>query len=475
MYTALNANQKGLDITGQNIANVNTQGYTRQELNLSAIPASYGDYQYSEPFSAQVGQGVNVDSVTQTRDSFLDSQYLKQNSADSTLNTSLSALTDLENVFDETNTNGLNATLSDFKSKLQSFSSNVSSVEDANLLRSSAQEVTQVLNQYADEINTIQSQQLSNLSGVVGDTNNILNQINKLNSQISNQKLNGETPNELLDTRHVLLDKLSGYLNITVENETDGSVSIKTGDKTLLDSQNKTVNTMKLDSNTYPVSIESSTDGSIIPISEGQMKGQLQVLNGLGSYAASGQDTYNGIPYYRQSLDDFAKSFSTAFNNLNSEDGITPKPLFIGDNSGNITASNIKIASGWTANPNYITTTKMLPVTLGNNDNILSMVNALNSNVTVTPTFTGTLQDFTTSLMNNIGSDVSVNTELAKESDTLLTSVVNQRESITGVSLDEESINMIKYQKSYSAAARLVTTLDDQLDTLINKMGIVGR
>jgi flagellar hook-associated protein 1 FlgK len=473
--TALNASQKGLDVTGQNIANVNTQGYTRQQLNLSSIPAAYGDYRYTEPVSSNIGQGVNIVNVSQTRDSFLDARFLKQNSQDKTWNTSLSALTDVENVFDEVNTNGLNATITDIYSKLESLASNIGTVENASILRSSAQQITQVLNQYADQMSGIKNQQLSDLGVVVGDTNTLLNQINEMNKEIYNQQLNGETPNELIDSRNIFIDKLSGYVNITVEKQSDSSVSIKTGDIYLLDSQNNKVNTIELDASTYPVSIKSSTDGSDIPILEGEIKGHLLALNGMGSYATADQEQFRGIPYYQQSLDDFAKVFSTTFNNLNSEDGTTPKPLFSGDETGEITASNINISAGWVADPSYITATKVLPIVQGKNENIMAMISAMDSKVTINSTFTGSFQEFAISLMDNIGVDVSYNKEMSKNSDLVLLSLTNQRESVTGVSLDEEAINMIKYQKSYSAAARLMTALDEQLDTLINRMGLVGR
>ena len=103
------------------------------------------------------------------------------------------------------------------------------------------------------------------------------------------------------------------------------------------------------------------------------------------------------------------------------------------------------------------------------------MINSMKSENDITPVFKGTFGDFTTSLMSDIAVDVSYSKDMTRNSNLVLSSIIDQRQSVTGVSLDEEAVNMIRYQKSYSAAARLMTTLDETLDVLINRTGIVGR
>src|SRR5665647_654780 len=241
---ALTASQMGLDVTGQNIANVNTEGYTRQKVDLSSISSEAGTYRYSQIASVNVGGGVNVDGVSQIRDQFLDSRYIKENSNYNTYNTSTSALQDIENIFDEVNTDGLHAMLSDFSVSLQTLSNNPDSMEFANIMRSSAQKVTEVLNQYYDRLQEIKGQRIADLTIIVDDANTIVDKINSLNIEIKNQKLQGEPSNELIDTRNSNIDKLSNYLNISVEGQADGTVSIKSGDIPLLDSSNGQITTI---------------------------------------------------------------------------------------------------------------------------------------------------------------------------------------------------------------------------------------
>jgi flagellar hook-associated protein 1 FlgK len=478
---ALTASQMGLDVTGQNIANVNTEGYTRQKVDLSSISSEAGTYRYSQIASVNVGGGVNVDGVSQIRDQFLDSRYIKENSNYNTYNTSTSALQDIENIFDEVNTDGLHARLSDFSVNLQTLSNNPDSMEFANIMRSSAQKVTEVLNQYYDRLQEIKGQRIADLNIIVDDSNTIVSKINSLNIEIRNQKLQGEPSNELIDTRNSNIDKLSNYLNISVEGQVDGTVSIKSGSNYLLNSSTGQITTIALDSTTLPVKIIKN-DGSEFVILKGEIKGNLQILNGEGSFAlTSGGDPYRGVPYYEESINAFSKSFADTFNGLNIPLTGENKPLFEGDSFGTINASTIKVSSGWLSDARYITTTRD-PVTVieagnvdGRNDNIMRMINSMGSDTDITPAFKGTFVEFATSLMSDIAVDVNYNKDMTRTSELVLSSITDQRQSVTGVSLDEEAINMIRYQKSYGAAARLMTALDEMLDTLINKTGIVGR
>jgi flagellar hook-associated protein 1 FlgK len=466
---ALNASQKGLDVVTQNISNANTEGYTRQRVDLSSVPSERGTYLYSNSTTSDVGMGVNVDRISQVRDKVLDYKYRKENAINNTWNTSLSGLRDIENIIDEYDKDGLSTSLMNFYEKLHTFSSNTSNIEYASLLRTSAQTVAQTLNKYSEQLRELEQLNIEELDIVVKDVNELLDKISKINTEIKGAKVAGYTPNELLDTRNSYLDRLSGYVNIYVENHDDGTVSIKSGEVYLIQGQN--VNNISVESG-YPVNILNS-DGSEFVTSNGQIFAHLQLLNGNGVYASSTESEFQGIPYYKNSLDNFAQKFAEIYNSLNEQGGV-PKPLFVGDSSGNITASTIGISQEWLSDAMYITATQEDTVA-GANDNIIRMIQAMDNKYTISSAFTGSFMDFITSLNGDIAMDVKYYNDMAETSDIVLLSVDEQRESVSGVSLNEESINMIRFQKSYSAAARVMTALDQALDTLINHMGIVGR
>ena len=189
--------------------------------------------------------------------------------------------------------------------------------------------MAQTLNKYAEQLNELENLQLEELKIVVKDVNQLLDKINKINTEIKSAMVAGYTPNELLDTRNMYLDKLSGYLNIYVENNDDGTVFEKTGDVYLIHGQ--TVNSIEVNPG-YPV-VLSDSNGNEFIVSNGQLFAHLQLLNGNGVYASGNESEVQGIQYYKTSLDMFAQRFAEVFNSLNEQNG-TPKPLFVGDSFG---------------------------------------------------------------------------------------------------------------------------------------------
>jgi flagellar hook-associated protein 1 FlgK len=140
-----------------------------------------------------------------------------------------------------------------------------------------------------------------------------------------------------------------------------------------------------------------------------------------------------------------------------------------------ITASNITISQAWLSDAKYITASTKTPAGSGDNDNIYKMIAALDNKQTISSNFTGTFNQFANSLMNDIFVDTSYYKDIASSSSIKLNSVMDSRESVSGVSINDEAANMMKYQKAFEASSRIMTVLDEALDTIINKMGIVGR
>lgn len=472
---ALNAGQLGLDITGQNMANIHTEGYARQRLEQSSdATATAGVYIYADPVKAKISEGVNVTGVTQIRNQFLDMRYYKGNAEFNKYDTALTGLTDLEYIIDEGTTDGLGTRLADFIAKLHDMSGDSAGIETANILRTSAQKLTQVLNQSAEQLEEVKNQQMSELGINIADVNTILDKINNANIQIRNEKLQGNTPNELLDLRNKYLDDLSAYTGITIEPKTDGSLSVLSGGTYLIDATTNTVNKLSISTASGSVDILNS-DGTELPIKDGILKGHLFMLNGAGTVGGDDESLFRGIKYYENSLNSFAKSFADTLNTLNGVNGTT-KPLFSGDALGNITAGTIKISDQWVADCGYISTTSSITGAGTNkNDNILLMLKAMENDTAITPSYTGSYEEFITSLNGELGVDVDYHKDMTDSNKSIKASLEKQRESVMGVNLDEEGANLIKYNKAYSAAARFMTALDEALDVIINKLGTVGR
>jgi flagellar hook-associated protein 1 FlgK len=476
--SAILASQIALDVTGQNVSNADTEIYTRQRADMVALNYSAGVNRFAQPASSNVGQGVNVEKISQIRDFFLDKRLRTANSDYRTWETTVSALKDIEAVFDEKKTDGLHAMLGDFYNQLQGLSNHIGEKEFANIVRSSAVKVTQVLHQYAAQLTQAKNQQYDDLKIEADQVNTLIDNINNLNDMIKDQTLRGSVSNELLDQRNDFLDKLSGYINITVIPQADGTVSVKSTDGItdeieVLDSK-FSIEPDPIDPDTVVKIKIVGKDDCFIPL-QGSMKGHLEAINGAGTYAdvSAGESEMLGITYYQRALDNFAEAFAGTFNEVNSlikdpmdETKLIPGPvknLFEGT-----TAADINISAEWNNDSEYIVCT---------NENIMRMINAMNVDIDTSkyPKVSGTFEGFSKILMSNIAVDVGYQTDMKTMKGNILDAVSNQRESIMGVSTTEETINMTKYQRSFQAASRLMTILDEALNTIINNMGIVGR
>jgi len=455
--SGLVAAQIAINVAGQNIANAKTEGYTRQSAVQNSVSAGLGPFQYA-PAGTSVGQGVTVTSIMQNRDGYLDIRYRNANSTYNTFSSTLSALESIRGVLDETDTDGLNAVLADFYSSLQDLSNNAGGVEYASLLRSAAEKVTNTLNEYASQFLQIKDELSYDLSLSVGDVNTLLAKINDLNGTIAVAALNGTDCNELKDARNLYLDELSGYMNITVTNNLNGTVSISSGSGTLLDAATGTVTALAVDTGSGSYAVVDG-GGNDFAISDGSIKGLLQSLNGAGVYAGAGGDPFKGVAYYQRALDDFAAAFASVYNNLNAANG----DLFAASGGGAVTAANIRVSDDWKNSAGFVDTSGDIPS---------EMLGAMDEKVAVSSGFMGTFEEYAALLMSDIGTDASYYGDMAAAKSAIAESIQDDREAISGVSIDEETVNTIKYQKAYQAAARVMSVLNEMLDTLINGMAV---
>lgn len=456
--SGLTAAQIAVNVANQNIANSKTEGYTRQSVTQTSVSAGMGPFQYATA-ETSVGQGVTVSGIAQNRDAYLDTRYRNANSVSGTYSSTLSALQSIEGVLDETDTDGLNVALADYYSALQDLVNNDSGTEYMSLVRSAGEKVTDIINEYASQLEQIEEELSYDLSLTVADTNNLLAKVNELNKNIAVATVNGTDCNELLDQRNLFLDKLSGYVNITVETLTNGAVTITSGGTTLLDAASGTATTLSVGTSTAGAAIFDE-GGNEITFTQGSVTGILQALNGAGIYAGAGEETFRGVVYYETSLDNLAAAFADTYNTLNAANG----DLFAAtDGSGTITAANIGISDDWKNSASFLDTSTTVPA---------DMEAAMEASTSISSDFTGTFEEYASLLMGNIGLDTSYYSDMSAAKSSILESIQDDREAISGVSIDEETVNTIVYQKAYQAAARLMTVLDEMLDTLINGMAV---
>ena len=209
------ASQMALNVTGQNISNINTPGYTRQRLDQYSFITS-GSGLYHSANSASVGSGVMLSGISQLRDPFLDIRFRKEMSSVGSASAILDGLDQLESVINDVNKSGITTQIQDLLGKLNDLNDHVGEKEFDSLVRSSAEALCQLLNTSAKDLETVFENVYNQYTQNVQEADNILKKIQELNEEIRRSDINGDSALELRDQRNMLIDQLSEYMKIDV-------------------------------------------------------------------------------------------------------------------------------------------------------------------------------------------------------------------------------------------------------------------
>ena len=567
---AMAASQRSIDVTGQNIANINTEGYTRQRLDIASLNLRNGSF-YNSSNSTRVGYGVDMTGISQLRDPFLDAQYRSQIAKLGTTDAQAAGLEKLQVAFDESTTSGIRDAFINLSNALQTLSKDDGyTKENDTVVRSRMQIIVNLLREKAVSLQDIRHDTQENFRDTdIKDLNATLKNIAELNTSIKNSQVLGNPALELMDERNKLLDELGSYLPINVEYKQKmigEGYSVQVLDVSFTDSEGVShrlisdgrYGQFSTDVSGQPVTLtltdaDGYTNEVTDKLTEGTLKGSLDFMNKSGDFDDS---DFKGIGYYEKVLDSLVKTFAEAFNEANQsthqtvqgadgknyllyetndtppvnvfkgEDGEyytadttdptkpgttkytgdtkklnpvydpagakTERPLFETiDGSGNFSALNIKIATGWMDGSYGITNSNnQVNGVVGStaNENIVNMINMLSKEYAFTAKgtaagnngadvrfYTGSFYNCFANMEVTLGIDISSASTMLNNQITVLNQTANSRDAISGVQLDEEGMNLLHYNQSYSAAARLMTTLDEMLDKLINGTGVVGR
>lgn len=474
--------QKALDIIANNVTNISTKGYTRQRLDTVTVQV-YGNDRFTASSIPLAGQGVDMKGVAQIRDSFLDSKFRQEYGDVGYYDQKAAMLDEIQAAISdpEVDGTGIKNALAVLSQAISDFSENPQEETHANIVMNAFMGLTQILNEYDTKLKGVMENQKNDLSIAIGDINTKFEQLTQLNETIAheiflNTDYDGVTygPNDLLDQRNVILDELSRYGEVNVTNRSDGTVQVKFNGKVVVDGQNNNYwnDTIKLGED--ETTMTWTSDGKKIALPTGALRSFSEVITGDSSLN-------KGIPYYQHKLDAMASKMAELFNKVipdtyQAGDPKVPdtyKKLLQGDEDGVVTAGNISISDIWAKDFSYLIEENN-PNGLLDNENILDMKKLLTQDNEFGG-FSGNFSEFVTHVTTTLGTDISSNTARMKASVATAQSVDTDRMSQSGVSLNEEGINMMAYNKAYQALGRLMTTMDEQLDILINNVGLVGR
>ena len=442
--SGLEAAQAAINTAGQNIANASTPGYSRQEVNLTersaltipALSSVTGD-------GAQFGTGVDITSITRIRDQFLDSQYRAQNTTENGDNTTSTILGQVQAGLNEPSSTGLSGTLNQFFSDWGQLANTPQNQGSQQAVLGDGAAVADSLNTMSSQMSTLESQVTQQYTTLTDPTNgavaNDANQIAQLNGQIAQAQGAGIDANGLEDQRDSVIDDLSQYSNVNVTQQSNGMVNVSFG-KAATAAQGGTTDATPLVNGANVDLTDNLTDANLS--GAGGTLGSL-----LGLYDSS---TGAGkIADYMTTLNGVANQLVTTVNSTIStadSSGATATPFF--DPSGT-TAATIAV------NPSLTSSGTTPPYTATE----ASAVAGLSG---------GLAQQSYNAFVTQVGSDVQSAQNAQGTSQALLTAIGNQRQSISGVSLDEEMTNLIQFQQSYQASARVMSTINDTIGSLLS-------
>ncbi len=479
--------QKAIDVTGHNIANADTTGYTRQRLLTSSVEPASGSSRFYSLGQGQTGGGVTIRTVDQIRSPFLDRQFRNENTRTAEWSTRADHLAYVEGLFDELSGTGLSEALKQFSNSLQEVSKNPVNKEYRTNLLQTASNLADIFSNFSSQLAEKQGDQDQAIVVTIGQINDIASTIAELNGQIEKYELTGQTANDLRDKRNTLLDDLSSMTGFSASENTDGELQVKIGGETLID--HDTVRALQavatIDNPLTGVAdslhaVVWADTGTNVDIGGGSLKALVDLRDGATSDRV-------GMPYLNEQLNRLARGIAESFNaaheagwslpaDSNGNVSNTGIPFFTtSDGSSTFTAANITVNPAIVQDVYQIaaSSVQITDSTLrGNNGNALDMGMLFDSSGIAG---IGSFNGFLDSLVGEIAVETAhASTRLSGE-EALLSSLSQQRQSVSAVSLDEEATNLIKYQHSYAAAARLITAIDENLDILINRTGLVGR
>lgn len=525
------ASQKGLDVTGNNITNINTNGYTRQRLDQISLVVSASD-KYGSQYKARVGQGPVITGISQLRDPGMDISYRKANSDVGSADQMLAGLEDLAGILDEVGKGDgeqddgviLNQ-LNDLRDLInQALTNGIENYEGS--IRASANALCTQFHQYAKALEGLMEDYETQLDEDTTRVNQILTELRDLNLQIRNSDVRGDAALELRDQRNLLLDELSGYMKIDVtykmvdagggymveemsvkladrpaddpvylvQGQYAAQISVKDQNGDFVPNYNITVSGLtNKDNEPHPTNPQTATT-----LGDNDLYGSLQSLRELlteeGEYASK-DDIDNvdgnaaskrGIPYYINQLNSLARTFAEEMNELNMPNDGTGNPplddegaLFeTNDNTTDITAGNICISQEWAEG-----TVKMLSTTDPNaptddRSNLAQFLNLFNrKDIEFDPkdivgdaegaVYEGSFESMLLRIESTLAQDQMAATTTVNNYAITLNNVYTDRDSVTGVDLNDEATNLMVYQKAYTAACRVLTALEQAIDSLL--------
>lgn len=471
-YKGLSAQQRALDITGHNVANANTEGYTRQDVIMQASSAL-------KVLEGYVGTGVDIGEFRRIRDEFLDIQMRTENKALGEWEVKSDILDKLEVIFNEPSDTALRSVLDQFWEAWQVLAKNPEGVAARTTVVQRGISLANTFNHLAAQFIDLQADINKSIEVKVNEINSQARQIRDLNAQIIKAEASGKKANDLRDRRDLILEQLAKNIAIDVVEDDLGAVNVTVGGRFLV-SRTELATLKFTDDFSDPTQAKLEWCDPFTGAPQGTLRANGGILKG---YLDMRDEV---IVQYHQQISELAKTIAEKTNELHREgyglDGSTGLDLFVKlDIQSDFSAGNIEVNQEIIDDLNKLATglgvwdedAEEMVSYQGDGSNALRIAQL--KHALIMTDGLASFDDFYRSLIGQLGIQGQEAFQMVENRSSLVEQLQNRRASVSGVSLDEEMVNMIRFQHAYSAAARVLNVMDEMLDTVVNRLGLAGR
>ncbi|MDR3459827.1 MAG: flagellar hook-associated protein FlgK [Verrucomicrobiae bacterium] len=454
---AMQAQMAGVTVAGQNLANVNTPGYSRQRVDLATSPDL-------PSYIGQTGTGVNATGITQIVSNLLNGQIQSQSSTSGFWTSQQTALQSAQDGLAEflngtgsttdttgsASSSGLSGQLSNLFAAFQGVAASPGSIPARQTLIGAAQNLATMFNQVDKQLTNVKTSLNTSLSSDVDSANKVASQIADLNKQISIAEFSGGTANDLRDQREQALEKLSGLANITTSTGTDGSVNVSVGGQALVSGRQVLDTLQTYDAGGGQMLVRTAAGGTPLTLTGGTMQGTIEARDGeLGTM----QTNINSLA---TNLINGVNAIYQPGYGLNGTTGAT---FFDGTGAGDMAVNQSLV--------NDPSTLQAANAATATGDNSVALQLAQLADTAQAGLNNQTFGDYYGATVTGLGSALSnANTEVTNQQ-AVSSMLSTQLGSVSGVNIDEEMTNLLSFQRAYTASAELLKTVDQMIQTTL--------
>ncbi len=458
---ALANSQTALQTTTHNIANANTEGYSRQRIDSrTAEPISEGHI--------RLGQGVRAAGVDRVVNNFLNKQIQDETSKLGLASGREGHLARVESIFNESVNKGLNGFLAKFFNSFREFANNPESKANRALVAESARELTEDFHRVNDQLNAVQKDVDAQVTNQLSQVNGYVKEIAGLNEKIPMIEVQGMKANDERDRRELLVKKLGELINIRYAEGDNGKLTITAGNTAVLVSGAEFNEMFARSTPAHDNKREGNVD---IVFKYGPQGTEFVVTREIkgGQIGGALEVRDNVVNSLHENIDEIAFTVVHSVNDIHKTGfdryDNTGREFFNSLEDEFLASSEISLHDDIMTDPGHIAS-GMMPKSPGDN-RIANQIASLQSEKLFSDNTT-TIDDFFNGMVGEFAVLTKRNNMVFEHQKNIVAQLNNVRESVSGVSLDEETTDMVKYQKAFDTSARLIKVADEMFDTVLN-------